>query len=73
MPMSVCAYCGGYCTPNGDPKSHGICDHCLEKKCPNLPKSRRHADAMRRGAEAFKRGREAQMYRLKHIGENGHE
>lgn len=64
MSFSACAYCGGYCTPHVDPKSHGICDHCLEKEAPEMPQSKRHAEAMRRGAAAFVRGPVEQLKRL---------
>lgn len=68
MSFSACAYCGGYCTPHGDPKSHGICDHCLEKAAPEMPQSKRHAEAMRRGAEALARGPVDQLRRLANFG-----
>jgi hypothetical protein len=69
MSFSACAYCGGHCTPHGDPDSHGICDHCLAEKYPAWPASKRHADAMRRGAEAFARGPVEQLKRLEKLGE----
>lgn len=64
MTASICMDCQGPCTAHGHPKSHGLCEHCLAKRCPNLPKSIRHMDAMRRGAEAFARGRFAQVGRI---------
>ncbi len=68
MTASTCMDCGGPCTPKGDPKSHGICDHCIAKRYPHWPNSIRHQEAMRRGAAAMVRGRDAQIARLEGLG-----
>ncbi len=64
MTASTCMDCKGPCTPKGDPKSHGICDHCMAIRYPAWPSSQRHDEAMRRGAAAFNRGPAAQLARI---------
>lgn len=49
MKASICMDCYGPCTPHADPDSHGICEHCLTKRCPNMPSSKKHIEAMHRG------------------------